>query len=304
MSRIVLATVASCLMTTGALSQDGARAFFLLPEDTNIVSLTGSLLHAEAAGSQFGAMVVTTSYRHWIDVAGNAGSILVGLPVGSLSASLDTGAGIVDLDTDLAQGDLILGAELGFLGSPSLALMDYAQYKPGLRAGIAAKLFLPTGDYDSSRLLNMGGNRWSLEASLPISYVLADTMVDPELTTFEIVPSVQIFGDNDDPSPLTDPFGLATMSSQEPIWRVEGHITRTFGPTVWAALDGFYEFGGQVSADGVPVGIAKESLSLGATLGLVLSPSVALRLSYLEQVYSNVPNSVARGVQLATAFAF
>jgi hypothetical protein len=304
MSRIVLAAVASCLMITGALSQDGARAYFLLPEDTDILSLTGTLLHAEAAGSQFGVIVVTTSYRHSIDVAGNAGAILVGLPVGSLSASLDTGMGIVDLDTDLAQGDLILAGELGLLGSPSLAPMDYAQYKPGLRAGIAAKLFLPTGDYDSSRLLNMGGNRWSLEASLPISYVLADTMLDPELTTFEIVPSVQIFGDNNDPSPLTDPSGLATVSSQEPLWTLEGHITRTFGPTVWVALDGYYVLGGQVSADGVPVGTAKESLSLGATLGLVLSPSVALRLSYLEQVYSNVPNSVARGVQLASAFAF
>ena len=304
MLRIVLAAVAFCSIITAALSQDGARAFFLLPEDTDIVSLTGTLLHAEAAGSQFGVIVVTTSYRHSIDVAGNAGSILVGLPVGSLSASLDTGMGIVDLDTDLAHGDLILGGELGLLGSPSLAPMDYAQYKPGLRAGIAAKLFLPTGDYDSSRLLNMGGNRWSLEASLPISYVLGDTMVDPELTTFEIVPSVQIFGDNNDPSPLTDPSGLATASSQEPLWKVEGHITRTFGPTVWAALDGFYEFGGQVSADGVPVGNAKQSLSLGATLGLVLSPSVALRLSYLEQVYSNAPNSVARSVQLISAFSF
>ena len=304
MLRIVLAAVAFCSIITAALSQDGARAFFLLPEDTDIVSLTGTLLHAEAAGSQFGVIVVTTSYRHSIDVAGNAGSILVGLPVGSLSASLDTGMGIVDLDTDLAHGDLILGGELGLLGSPSLAPMDYVQYKPGLRAGIAAKLFLPTGDYDSSRLLNMGGNRWSLEASLPISYVLGDTMVDPELTTFEIVPSVQIFGDNNDPSPLTDPSGLATASSQEPLWKVEGHITRTFGPTVWAALDGFYEFGGQVSADGVPVGNAKQSLSLGATLGLVLSPSVALRLSYLEQVYSNAPNSVARSVQLISAFSF
>ncbi len=304
MSRIVLAAVASCLMITGALSQDGARAYFLLPEDTDILSLTGTLLHAEAAGSQFGVIVVTTSYRHSIDVAGNAGAILVGLPVGSLSASLDTGMGIVDLDTDLAQGDLIIAGELGLLGSPSLAPMDYAQYKPGLRVGIAAKLFLPTGDYDSSRLLNMGGNRWSLEASLPISYVLGNTMVDPQLTTFEIVPSVQIFGDNNDPSPLTDPSGLAAVSTQEPLWKLEGHITRTFGPTVWAALDGYYELGGQVSADGVPVGSAKESLSLGATLGLVLSPSVALRLSYLEQVYSNVPNSVARGVQLTSAFAF
>ena len=128
MLRVMLAAVASCLMITGALSQDGARAYFLLPEETDIVSLTGTLLQAESAGSKFGVIVVTPSYRRSIDVAGNAGAILIGLPLGSLSASLDTGMGIVDLSTAPAQGDLFIGGELGLLGSPSLAPMDYAQY--------------------------------------------------------------------------------------------------------------------------------------------------------------------------------
>ena len=295
MSRLALAAVASAMMITGALSEEGARAYFLLPEDTNIISLTGTLLHLEVGGNTFGAATVTPSYRRSIEVGGNAGAILIGIPVGSLSASVDMGAGIVELDTDIAQGDLFVGAELGLIGSPSLAPMDYAQYKPGFRAGIAAKLFLPTGDYDSSRLLNLGGNRWSLQASLPLSYVLAENMIDPELTTFELVPSVQIFGDNDDP---------ITVASQKPLWRLEGHITRSFGPTIWASLDGSYAYGGETSADGVSYGSAQQTLSLGATLGLVLNPTVALRLSYLEQVYSSTPDTASRGFELNTSFRF
>jgi hypothetical protein len=298
MLRTLLAVVASCLMITGALSQDGARAYFLLPEDTNIASLTGTLLHSENAAGKFDVGVVTPSYRRSIDLGGNAGAILIGMPIGSLSAALNTMIGVVNMNTPPAQGDLFVGGELGLVGSPSLAPMDYVQHKPGLRASVAAKLFMPTGDYDSSRLLNLGQNRWSLQAALPISFVLADSMVDPALTTFEIVPSVQIFGDNN------DAFGAATVSSQAPLWKVEGHITHNFAPTLWAALDGYYKFGGQTSADGVPNPDAQSALSLGATLGLVLSPSLALRLSYAEQVYSNVPNSSARGVELTTAFRF
>lgn len=294
MLRVVLAMVACALMVTGALSQEGPRAYFLLPEDSDIISLTGDLRQGEGGGIEFGAATMTPSYRRSIDVGGNAGALLIGIPLGA--ASVDVGTGTVE--TDLAQGDLFVGAELGFIGSPSLAPMDYAQYKPGFRASVAAKLFLPTGDYDSSRLPNLGGNRWSLLASLPISYVLADSMIDPELTTFEIVPSVHIFGDND------DPFGGPSVVSQEPIWGLEGHITRHFGLSVWAALDAFYEAGGERSADGFPLGDSKESLSLGATLGLVLNPAVALRLSYLEQVYSSVPDSSARSLQLTTAFRF
>lgn len=296
--KILVATAASLMLITGALSQDGARAYHLVPAGTDIASLTATFVHAELNGSVFDVGVVTPTYRGSFDLLGNSGAFLIGMPIGSLSASIDTGQGILDVETDPAQGDLFVGGVWGFLGSPSLSPMDYAQYKPGLRASVAAKLFLPTGDYDSSRLLNLGGNRWSLQASLPFSYVLGDTMIDPDLTTFEIMPVVQIFGDNN------DPFVPATVTSQDPVWGVEGHITRTFTPTVWAALDGYYEFGGETSADGVPRGDAQEVLSLGATLGLVLSPAVALRLSYDEVVYASDPDTAGRHLEITSAYSF
>src|SRR5688572_24229355 len=96
MFRTLLALLASGLMITGAFAQDGARAYFLLPENTNIISLTGTGLHAERDGSKFDVGVVTASYRRSIDVGGNAGSVLIGLPVGGIAASIDTGFGIVN----------------------------------------------------------------------------------------------------------------------------------------------------------------------------------------------------------------
>ena len=296
--RILLAVVASCLMVTGALSQDGARAYFLLPEDTNIASLTAYHLHTEAGATKIDVGVLVASYRRTIDVGGNAGAFLIGLPVGSLSGAIDTGFGIVPQNNNLALGDFFVGGELGLFGSPSLSPLDYSQYKPGFRAGVAAKLFMPTGDYNSNRLANLGQNRWALHASLPISYVLGDSMIDPAITTIEIVPSVHIFGNNN------DAVGPASVSSQDPLWKLEGHVTHTFSPTIWAALDAYYENGGRTSSDGVQTAKARESFSLGATLGLVLSQSLALRLTYVEQVYSNTPNAVGRGVELTTAFMF
>lgn len=299
MSRLLLAAAASCLMVTSVLAGEGARANFLLPADTNIISLTGTLIHTELGPNQGSAFAITPSYRRTIDVGGNAGALLIGIPLGSVSADLDFGGGgIIHQEADFAQGDLFLGAELGLIGSPSLAPIDYAQYQPGFRLGAAAKLFLPTGDYDSTRFTNLGGNRWSLKASLPISYVLADSMIDPAMTTFELLPSVSIFGDND------DAIGPADVVSQAPIWGVEAHVSHSFSRTVWAALDAVYQTGGETTSDGTPDGNATESLALGATLGLVLSPSLALRLSYLEQVYSNVPDSRGRDLQVTAAFRF
>lgn len=298
MRRIFLAVLASVLMVAGALAQDGARAYFLLPQDTNIISLTGNYIHTEAGATKLDIGVITASYKRTIDVGGNAGSILIGLPVGALSGAIDTGFGVIPQNNPLAVGDAFIGGDLGLIGSPSLSPLDYSQYKPGLRLGVAAKLFLPTGDYNSTRLANLGQNRWSLHASLPISYVLAESMIDPAITTFEIVPSVQIFGDNPK-SP-----GTGAVSSQDPLWKLEGHVTHTFNPMVWAALDAYAETGGRITSGGVETLKAHQSAALGVTLGLVLSQQLALRLTYVEQVYSSVPSSVGRGVELTAAYTF
>ncbi len=298
MRRIFLAIVALVLMVTGALAQDGARAYFLLPQDTNILSLTGNYLHAGVGATKIDVGVITASYRRTVDIGGNAGAILIGLPVGGLSGAIDTGFGVVPQNNPLALGDAFIGGDLGLIGSPSLSPLDYSQYKPGLRAGVAAKLFMPTGDYSSTRLANLGQNRWSLQASLPISYVLGDSMIDPAITTLEIVPSVHVFGDNPK-SP-----GTGAVSSQDPLWKIEGHVTHTFSPMVWAALDAYAETGGRVVTGGTETLKAHQSVALGATLGLVLSQQLALRLTYVEQVYSSVPNSVGRGVELTAAYTF
>jgi len=299
MRRFLLAVMASVFMATGALAQDGARAYFLLPQDTNIISLTGNYLHKGAGATRLDIGVVTASYKRTFDVGGNAGSFLIGLPVGALSGAIDTGFfGVIPQNNPLALGDAFIGGELGLIGSPSLSPLEYSQYMPGFRAGVAAKLFVPTGDYSSTRLANLGQNRWSVHASLPMSYVLANSMIDPAITTFEIIPSVHVFGDNPQ-SP-----GTGAVSSQEPLWKLEGHITRTFSPMIWASLDAYAETGGRNTSGGIETLKAHQSASVGATLGIVLSQQVALRLSYVEQVYSSVANAVGRGVELTVANTF
>ena len=296
--RISVAAVVFLSMIASAFSQDGARAHHLIPENTNIISLSTTFVHTELDAGVFDVGVVTPSYRRSIDVMGQAGWILIGMPIGSMSASLDTPIGVIDLENDPAQGDLFVGAALGLVGSPSLSPAEFAQHKPGFRASIAGRVYLPTGDYDAGRILNLGGNRWSLQASLPISYALGDSMIDPDLTTFEIVPVVQIFGDNN------DPFGPAEVVSQDMLFGLEGHITRNFGRNVWASLDAAYEFGGETRVDGVAMGDAVQAASVGATLGLTLNSSLSLRFSYNEVVYSNEPNFVGREFRAVSAFRF
>ena len=169
--KLMLAAIASLLMVAGAQAQDGARAFFPVPAGTNDIDLTTTVTHTEVSGNVFDSIVFTPSYRHTFDLGGDAATFLIGLPVGTVSGTLG--------DAPVAQGDLFVGGTIGLLGAPALTPMAYAQNPVGLSVSLSTKLFLPTGDYDSSRFVNLGQNRWSLQASLPISYVLGGSLLDP-----------------------------------------------------------------------------------------------------------------------------
>lgn len=301
LARIAMAALASVSMVSGALAWDGARAYHLRPGGASDISLALNMIHVEnnifgLGDTTLDVGVLTPTYRKTFDLSGNVGLVLIGLPVGGMS--FESLAPTVD--TGIAQGDLVLGAALGLAGMPALAPMDYAMHKPGFQAMVEGKLFLPTGDYDANRMVSLGQNRWSFQASLPISFALGDNMIDPELTTFELRPVVQIFGDNEDPFVGTG----ANVMSQAPIFGVEGHITRNFGNSIWAAVDGYYETGGETSWDGVAKGDGLETLALGATLGLVLSPNVATRMTYRHTVYSSDPDLSGQALEITAAYLF
>ena len=303
-SRLVVAAAASATMVTGAVAWDGARANHLRPENSSDLSLTLTVIQGRGVidfggppeESALDIAVLTPSYHHTFDLLGNAGTVLIGIPVGGVS--FETSGGTIDADARTAQGDMFVGGAIGLVGMPSLSPAEYFQHRPGLQASVEARLFLPTGDYDPDRAVSLGQNRWSLQASLPITYVLGDTMLDPELMTLELRPVIQVFGDNED---AVGPFEVL---SQAPLFGLETHLTRNFGNSLWASLDGYYETGGAISHDGLDGDDGLESLSLGATLGIVLSPSFAMRLSYRELVHSSVPQSSGRAFELVSAFLF
>lgn len=302
LARLAVAALASVSMVSGALAWDGARAYHLRPGGASDISLALNMIHAEdfrlgLGDTTLDVGVLTPTYRKTFDVGGNVGLVLIGLPIGGMTFDSSV---VGTIDTGIAQGDLVVGAALGLVGMPALAPMDYAMHKPGFQAMVEGKLFLPTGDYDENRMVNLGQNRWSFQASLPISYALGDNMIDPELTTFEVRPVLQIFGDNEDPFVGSG----ADVMSQAPIFGIEGHITRNFNNSVWAAIDAYYETGGELSFNGVPQGDGLETLALGATLGLVLSPNVATRMTYRHTVYSSDPDLSGHALELTAAYLF
>ncbi|MBB3146696.1 hypothetical protein FHS21_003112 [Phyllobacterium trifolii] len=175
--------------------------------------------------------------------------------------------------------------------APGSVTSSWAAYDPGLSIGPLGKVYAPTGAFSGDKIIYLGADRWVGQIGLPISYYFGTSMLDPDLATLELVPSITFFDDSGD-------------TSQDPILTLEGHVTRNLGRTFWASLDALYVYGGETSTNGIANDDAQKSLGLGATLGVNVTSSFSIKFSYGEFVYHNTDGLDGRSFRVVSNFVF
>jgi hypothetical protein len=58
-------------------------------------------------------------------------------------------------------GDPRFRVSMNLFGAPALPLKDFANYKQDLLVGVSLQVSAPLGQYDDTKFLNLGANRWS-----------------------------------------------------------------------------------------------------------------------------------------------
>jgi hypothetical protein len=286
-----LLLLAPALLLASQLSSsavgDGPRAYMLAPAGSSILAGYGLFLDGNQAlnpGISSNTLDITVDvgvlqYTHTFELAGQSGGLFLIAPYGSTEGTFNTRR-FTRSGESSGLGDLQLGAVFGLYGSPSMEVADYIAYDPGFSAGLLARITAPTGEYDETKVINLGANRWGLQVGVPMGYYLGDSFLDPCLTSFELLPSVYFFGDN------SDPF-RAGGSGQDPLYQIEAHITRNLGRMFWVSLDANYQFGGETTTDGVKGNDHKESFALGCTLGVNLSKFLSVNATYGSVISHN-----------------
>ncbi|MBV8403171.1 MAG: transporter [Gammaproteobacteria bacterium] len=299
------AHLALLLHCAAACAQDeGARAYELAPAGSQAISVYGMFGRGDldfdpgapvSGGAQLNLNGGIIEYAHGFVLAGKAGTWLITLPFGSARRTLTAGSA-ARTDSSSGIGDLQLTAAFGLMGSPALSEKDYDAYRPRVALSVLTRLYVPTGAYDRNSPVNLGQNRWAGQLGVPLAFYLGDSLLDPSLTSFELIPSAIVYRDNHQPS-------TGTVSSQQPLLQVEAHITRNLGSGVWVALDGLVIQGGETSTDGVSDHNRQRSLALGATGSVDLSDAVSATLSYTEEVSKNRNGLSGHVIRLIAWFA-
>ncbi len=282
---------------------EGPRAYELGPRGSQLLRLYGMFSRGNASFDP-GAVVPGVEadvngsiieYSHGLALEGKVLTLIASLPVGHAHASVTTG-GAVHTYTRSGLGDLQLTAVVGLLGSPALQEKEYESYQPRFALSVLGRVYVPTGAYDRTAPVNPGQNRRALQLGLPFAYYIGQSYLDPTLTSFELLPSVTWYGDNNEP-----PQG--NHSSQAPLLQLEGHLTRNLNESFWVSVDALFMDGADTTIDGVSEHNRQRSLALGATASVAVSDAVSATLSYTDAVSRNYDGVSGHVIRIVAEFS-
>jgi len=166
---------------------------------------------------------------------------------------------------------------VNFIGAPALTLRQYPAYRQNILVGAGLRVTAPLGQYDPTKLVNIGTNRWSFKPEIGVSKVVGPW-------TLEIQVAATFFTDN------ADFYGGKTRS-QDPLYSLQGHLIYGFRSGVWVSVDGTYFAGGRTTVDGVLNNDLQQNWRAGATLALPVVRANSIKLYASSGVSARTGNN-------------
>lgn len=158
---------------------------------------------------------------------------------------------------------------------------QFAKWKQKRILGTSLKFVAPTGQYDPTKMVNWGINRWALKPELGYSQRWGNWVLDGYGGVWFYAANSAYFN-----IPKPKP------QNQAPVGSFEGHLSYDFANMFgyklrgWVSLDGNLWFGGTASMYGVPNPNTRQTASrIGGTISVPYSKHQSMKLSYSGGTY-------------------
>jgi len=282
-----------------AQAQDlSPRAYLITPVGSN--ALVVGYSHLEG-GLQFNGAVPITgaqadvdlallSYYHTFDFLGRSANFTVVVPYGWG----DFRGTVADVPRN-AQRSGSLDAygrfSVNLIGGPAMQPAEFDNWHQSVLLGASLEIVPPTGQYDPTRLVNWGSNRWAFKPELGYSERWGHWLLDAYA-------AVWFFTDNPQYYPGTQ------TQTEAPVGAVETHLSYDFKPRLWVSLDANYWWGGTTSLNGVQNEATNQKNSrVGITASVPLTAHQSIKLSFSDGAYISYCGNY-RNVSLAWQYGW
>jgi hypothetical protein len=258
------------------------RAYVITPVRASTINLTWSFFNG---GVNFNGTVpitgATGTYNvpilalyHSFDFFGRSANVSAGLPyaVGNFSGNaLGTQRSIYRsglLDTTIR-------FSVNLKGGPALTPREFVKWKQKTLLGVSLKVIAPTGQYQPTKLVNWGINRWAFKPEFGYSERWGHWVLDGYA-------GVWFYTTN--PASLAIP--VPQPQTEAPVASLEGHLSYTFQGRSWVSLDGNFWTGGITSLNGIQNLASKQTGSrIGGTSSFPFSKHQSVKISYSNGTY-------------------
>jgi hypothetical protein len=262
------------------------RAYIITPVHANAVTLTYSFLDG---GLQFEGVVPITdataranisivSLYHSLRFFGRSANVTASLPygVGNFHGT------VLETETNAYRSGLLDSTyrfSVNLVGGPAMDVRDFVKWRQKRLLGVSLKVAAPTGQYDPTKLLNYGGNRWAFRPEIGLSQRWEHWVLDTYAGVWFFTLNPEFFSRNQyNPG--------VTSQSQKPVGAFEAHLSYDVKPRLWASADANFWYGGQTSLNGVENDLTLQRNSrVGGTVSVPVSKHQSLKFSYANGAY-------------------
>jgi len=262
------------------------RAYIITPVHSNAITMTysffdGSLLFEGTiplTGASARVSVSIFNYTHSLRLFGRTANFTGSLPygIGNLRGTV-VGAEAFAYRSGLLPASFRFSVNL--VGGPAMNMDEFRKWRQKTIVGISLRLVPKTGQYDPTKLINFGANRWAFKPELGLSRRWGHWILDAYGGAWLYTTNPEFFSHNQF-SPGTN------TQTQSPIGSFEGHLSYDFKPRLWVSLDANYWFGGTTSLNGVEnFTTLQKNSRVGATAAIPLSRHQSIKLSYSNGAY-------------------
>jgi hypothetical protein len=214
------------------------------------------------------------SYYHSFNFFGRSASLTASLPyaVGTFSGEA-LGANRSVYRSGLL--DFSARFSVNVKGGPAMQPQQFAKWKQKTILGVSLRGVAPTGQYDPTKLINWGINRWAFKPELGYSRRWGHWVVDGYGGVWFFTTN-ESFYDIPVPKPQTE----------SPVGSFEGHLSYDFKSRAWASLDSNFWWGGITALNGIRDLETKQTSSrIGGTVSPPFTKHQSIKLAYSNGTY-------------------
>lgn len=174
-------------------------------------------------------------------------------------AQLDTTA------TRTGFGDPVARFMVFFAGAPALTGPEFAKHRAKTVAGASLRLRVPVGNYDPTKIINTGANRWMFSPRVGVSRSFGRFLTELYAAGWFFTDNPEFLGEN--------------VQSQDPMGTLQLHFIWVFGPGFWAAASTRQSFGGQVYVNDLSSGDSQTNNRIGVSITIPVSRRQGIKLA-------------------------